>query len=966
MSTTEGLVSSRISYKPPTTANRETIRILCAQSDVIGKIGGGEAASVRMLGRIGDALATWPVSQQPRSELGPHFECASIDTGFRSAVKEQLRAFPDIPGIDRVDFAEALTIARAVKGREFDIVECPDYLTYGRFLPFALAECGVKYKHLVCSLHGRASRTFEIENQFADVHSATQLEQLRTAERQFIFGTADIRYAFSERYAAQTKSLKPLPVVLVDPLCALPDLQSSVLENQRRSRIWFVARQDRVKGADLFLAAIFRAGPAMWDNYVMCGPSVRLRNRVSIFEAMSFCRWRGMPFRYRGPLPYTDVVRDAYRGGGLIVIPSREETFSLVALEALLNGAPVLISKYAGATDFIRNRFGNNFAGAVEFDPFDEFASAAAIQSTWDNWEEHRSAVISALRRVDLDPRPDQLWAAYWSTPHHDPRLRDEAADAWDRALRAHATRPASVLTNEVESESRDQAATLPSQSKFKLADKVIGRAPKDQRVLSFDQGRRLAELSPYTNRARIYRNLALCEETSRPSVAAAYRLRAFRMNLLPPEEMRALPAQLHDQGLLEEETCFRLWSSRGNTENLTHYLDERQCRLLKVDLKPCEYTVDRRNRKTPKVSVIVSMYNASSTVLEHFIAHLSAVGMVHNGAAEVIFVDSGSTTPQLELLRAIPKIQQISWVVVRSVHRETIQTAWNRGLQAARGEYITCLGVDEGLTESSLDDLAQFLDEHTDVDWVTGNTVITQVDAQGRWKRDVMGYERSPYSHFHYLLDCTYINYVGGLYRRSIHSRFGWYDGSFKGAGDTEFKCRMFRYIQTAALPKTLGFYFDFPSPRVTNSANIEVEDLRAWYVFRTPGGLEYIMRDKDIAAWEDLFWLALSGHRSWSISSSDCDLSLAANVLAGILQRNPGHPLRVLARRLEVLVREMRRLQDWQGSSWLGTIAELDLIERSHTFFKKCANMRPDLSFPSDFRADALFFAHNWTWPQ
>jgi glycosyltransferase involved in cell wall biosynthesis len=966
MSTAEGLVSSRISYKPATNATRGTIRILCAQSDVIGRIGGGEAASVRMLGRISDALATWPVSQQPRSELKPHFECASIDNAFRSAVKEQLRAFPDIPGIDRVDFAEALTIARAVKGRQFDIVECPDYLTYGRFLPFAFAECGVKYKHLVCSLHGRASRTFEIENQFADVHSTAQLDQLRTAERQFIFGTADIRYAFSERYAAQTQSLEPLPVVLVDPLCALPEVQPSALESPRRSRIWFVARQDRVKGADLFLAAIFRGGQAMWDNYVMCGPSVRLRNRESIFEALSFCRRRGMPFRYRGPLPYADVVRDAYRGGGLIVIPSREETFSLVALEALLNGAPVLISKYAGATNFIRDRFGSNFSGAVEFDPFDEFASAAAIQSMWDNWEEHRGAVVSALRRVDLNPRPDQLSDAYRSTPHHDSRLRNEASDAWGRVSRAYATRPAGVLINDTDRESPDKAARRTSQLKFKIADEVIGPASKDKQPVNFDQVRKLAELSPYTNRARIYRELAFCEESLRPSVAAAYRLRAFRMNSLPPEEMHALPAQLHDQGLLEEEACFRLWSNHGNADQLTHYLDERQRRLLKLELAPSEYIVDHRNRKTPKVSVIVSMYNASSTVLKHFVAHLSAVGMVRDGGAEVIFVDSGSTTSQLELLRAIPKVQQISYVVVRSVHRETIQTAWNRGLQAARGEYVTCLGVDEGLTKSSLDDLSQFLDEHPEVDWVTGNTVITQVDVQGRWKRDVMSYERTPYSHFHYLIDCTYINYVGGLYRRSIHRRFGWYDGSFKGAGDTEFKCRMFPYIQTAALPKTLGFYFDFPFPRVTNSANIEVEDLRAWYVFRTPGGIEYLMRDNNVARWEELFWIALSGHRSWSTTSSDCDLSFAANVLAGILRRNPAHPLSVLAKSLQAIVREIRRLQDWRRRPWLGTIAELDLIERSHNFFKKCANMRPDLSFPADYRADALFFAHSWTWPQ
>ncbi len=155
-----------------------------------------------------------------------------------------------------------------------------------------------------------------------------------------------------------------------------------------------------------------------------------------------------------------------------------------------------------------------------------------------------------------------------------------------------------------------------------------------------------------------------------------------------------------------------------------------------------------------------------------------------------------------------------------------------------ARAEYITCLGVDEGVTEFALDELAQFLDNQPDVDWVTANTVATlRSMRRDTGSGDVISYARPTYSRFNYLNDCTYINYVGGLYRRSIHDRFGWYDGTFKGAGDTEFKCRIFPFIRTAALPKTLGFYFDFPAPRVTNSANIEVEDLRAWYVFSAPG---------------------------------------------------------------------------------------------------------------------------------
>jgi glycosyltransferase involved in cell wall biosynthesis len=129
-----------------------------------------------------------------------------------------------------------------------------------------------------------------------------------------------------------------LPIALVDPLLALPGLHHSALKARKRGPIWFVARQDRVKGADLFLAALFRSGEDLWNHYAMFGPSVRFKERASIFEALRYCRMRGMPFNYRGPLSYDDVAVQAYQNGAFVVVPSREETFSLVALEALLHG----------------------------------------------------------------------------------------------------------------------------------------------------------------------------------------------------------------------------------------------------------------------------------------------------------------------------------------------------------------------------------------------------------------------------------------------------------------------------------------------------------------------------------------------------------------------------------------------------------------------------------------------------
>src|SRR6266480_7212771 len=146
------------------------MRVLCAQRDVIGKIGGGESASTRLFQRASGPLFTWPVSQPPTVDLSPNFEHVPIDSNFRSSIQQQLRPLEHaLSERDRDDFYEAVIVAHAVRGREFDVVECPDYLSYGRFLPFALAQYGVRYNRLVCSLHGLLSRTFEIENEFNEI-----------------------------------------------------------------------------------------------------------------------------------------------------------------------------------------------------------------------------------------------------------------------------------------------------------------------------------------------------------------------------------------------------------------------------------------------------------------------------------------------------------------------------------------------------------------------------------------------------------------------------------------------------------------------------------------------------------------------------------------------------------------------------------------------------------------------------
>src|SRR5262249_43507649 len=155
--------------------------------------------------------------------------------------------------------------------------------------------------------------------------------------------------------------------------------------------------------------------------------------------------------------------------------------------------------------------------------------------------------------------------------------------------------------------------------------------------------------------------------------------------------------------------------------------------------------------------------------------------------------------------LRQTALAVNVPYLYVRTAQRETIQTAWNRGIALSRAPYLTFLGADETIVPDALATLAAELDADPALDSVQGNSLITEVDKYGAFVRDVMMYDRTGYTQDHVYLETCYLSWVGALYRRSIHDRFGWYDGTFGAAGDTEFKNRVLPFLKTKCVPQLL-----------------------------------------------------------------------------------------------------------------------------------------------------------------
>jgi len=150
------------------------------------------------------------------------------------------------------------------------------------------------------------------------------------------------------------------------------------------------------------------------------------------------------------------------------------------------------------------------------------------------------------------------------------------------------------------------------------------------------------------------------------------------------------------------------------------------------------------------------------------------------------------------------------------------------------------------------------------------------------------MTYNRSNFEQNLVYLDTCYLTYVGGLYRKNIHNRFGFYDESFKGAGDTEFKNRVLPYIKTALVDDVWGVFWNYPDERTTQNYFTELEDLRAWYLYRSLGGIEYAFGEKNQQEVENLLLSCLNYRKSF-LETNSTDVDLAWQLMQYLEQKYP-----------------------------------------------------------------------------
>lgn len=904
------------------------MKILIADFDLFSQMGGGQTFYRRVISKHPDYHYYYLKDQESLDTKTPQ-NVTAINYKQPFIIADFNRYFNITPPrwLYR-SFVIANNIAASVANQSFDIIEVPDYHQWGVFLRPALEHYKVKFEKIVLSMHGKISTTL-----FLDWFSQGEVYIPLDLEEKMQYKTVDLRYGISKSYIDEWQALVNIKAEYYNPLHFL-ELPKPLpfIPSENPPHLNFIGRTERRKSPDLFIEIAWWLPRSSYHKASIIGPnsfddsgnssSVYLKNIINN-------RLKDVQLL---PAKSPEELKEIFVSPSITLVPSRYDTLNLVALESLFSGCPTAIGEGAGVCRFLNENFPN--VPFIKIDTQNIRHSLPELLTVLENYQSYRQNLQEALLNSPIEINDPNLEQIYQTPSYFDQNTREELQTWYDQLMSYWQNNQVSSqdLKASVNRFLRQKIKPSVSQTLRKTKEKVIQqvenptvgqllRSPflsqQYNRILTAPEttakdiedklkrcwnlaqtlepekkGIRGKLTSGYRlDRVRLWRQIARLEQLrGNDIVAATYYLRGMR--LLGGDrfgELSFVLKTLQDKGFPQEATVIQAMYGDPSQEvqNCLELIEKSYYHHQENQEREYEIFDDRRNKSEYKVSVIVSLYNAHEK-LPLFLKTLKNQTLMQKGVGEIILVDSGSPGEEYKIFQEIAPELELPILYVRSKERETIQSAWNRGINLAHSPYLSFLGVDETIISDCLEVLAHELDKDSSLDWVIGHSLVTNVNQQGEWVNDIMLYDRKNYDQDLVYLETCYLSWVGALYRRSIHDRFGYYDATFRAAGDTEFKNRLLPHLKTKAINRTLGLFWNYPDERTTQSPLAEIEDMRAWYLHRTLAGVKYAFNNRSVEELEKMLYYTLCYRKSYCQHWST-DLDYAYNICLLLQEKSP-----------------------------------------------------------------------------
>lgn len=211
------------------------------------------------------------------------------------------------------------------------------------------------------------------------LRQAISSASLVTGPSQFVLDDLRVRFGLNGGHVV------PNGVYLDEPMGEAPQLPSGLV-------VFGIGRVERMKGFDLLLDAmaqvdvsdvqvVIAGDGAELDNIRAQARELRISERVHFLGRLS-----------------PNEVSGAMRAADVVVVPSRQEAFGIVALEAWRAGTPLVASSRGGMAEFITDG-----EDGLIVDPADQHALTGAIRRLLTNSDlAHRLSAAGCVRVVDF------------------------------------------------------------------------------------------------------------------------------------------------------------------------------------------------------------------------------------------------------------------------------------------------------------------------------------------------------------------------------------------------------------------------------------------------------------------------------------------------------------------------------------------------------------------------------------
>ena len=296
--------------------------------------------------------------------------------------------------------------------------------------------------------------------------------------------------------------------------------------------------------------------------------------------------------------------------------------------------------------------------------------------------------------------------------------------------------------------------------------------------------------------------------------------------NVSATKPYAALYRRLHDELRFERSLLDRFYSSRV----AQHFYTASEIEAFKA--KWCSQP-DRQDaavvQTPPRVSAVVSTY-ASARFIEGRLQNLVDQTLFQKGGLEIIVIDSNSPEDEGAIVERMAS-RHPNILYLRTAERETVYTAWNRGIEMASGTYFVNANTDDRFSADALERMADALDSHCEYDAVYGNWVVTRVpndSFESEAPKRLFIYPEFDPGLFFYLQITSHANFV----RRSVFGSIGGFDGSYTVFGDREFMLRFSASGHKAMKLETIvGLYLENPTSVERANKEIGLQECRALY---------------------------------------------------------------------------------------------------------------------------------------